>query len=147
MATWAEQDLFRIEQYHIRWYKIENQKINVVTSAGDMRREAVDTWRDMIQTVIGSVGLEEPLNLIIDLTAKGQGFTPYSSTITRKLAQDVMNQRHAPTYIAIILKDSMLTVLISAFVQQIFLRRMGYTWRIVTKADDAIAWFKESPDW
>ncbi len=138
---WSEDNLIKEAEYAIRWYTLDDV-IHVVSSEGNMRREAIDSWADMVREVVDSIDPDKPMFIIVDLSAPSQGFTPYGGSITRNLLRYVIEQRNAISYIGMVLSDSIINQIISTFFQQV-LNRSNYPRQTFTNPGEALAWMRQ----
>lgn len=130
-----------IEQYDygITREYIDDGQIAVITTQGDMRRAAIDTWADLSIDTMQTWKPERPILILQNLSHKDQGITPYS----RKRAEDAFKQIPSqPLYSAIILPNSFINRVIGLFVGR---QRMGQNQesRIFTNLEDGLAWLRE----
>ena len=134
---WQEENLVKREDFDIRWYRIG--KIEIIASEGSMARAAIDKWAALIREIIDSVPEDTPMFIVVDLSGPKQGFTPYSSAITRDLLNYLVTKRTATSYIALVLANNLVMQIISTFMQQL-LNRTSYPRRSFTNAKAAIDW-------
>jgi hypothetical protein len=137
---WQEENLVKREDFDLRWYRIG--KIEIIASEGNMSRNAIDKWAALIRELIDSVPKEVPMYIVVDLSGPKQGFTPYSSSISRDLLNYLVEQRSATSYIALVLTNNLVMQIISTFMQQL-LNRTSYPRRSFTEPKLAVAWLNE----
>jgi hypothetical protein len=137
---WQEENLVKREDFDICWYRVG--KIEIIASEGNMSRSAIDKWATLIREIIDSVPKDIPMFIVVDLSGPKQGFTPYSSSISRDLLNYLVAQRSATSYIALVLTNNLVTQIISTFMQQL-LNRTSYPRRSFTEPKAAIDWLNE----
>jgi|GEM_PF-1287366 len=137
---WSDEYIIKRREPAIRWYTMDDV-IHIVASEGNMRREAIDAWADMIREVVDYIDPDEPMFIIVDLSAPSQGFTPYGGTITRRLLQYVIERRNARSYIGMVLSNSFINQIIATFFQQI-LSRTNYRRQAFTDPEQALDWMQ-----
>ncbi|NJL93055.1 MAG: hypothetical protein HC915_04685 [Anaerolineae bacterium] len=78
----------------------------VANTEGLMSRAALDQWYAVCVDLIHQALPGVPLRLLLDLTHKGMGVTPY----LQKRVQDILSAlpEHGQAYIALVIKDSLL---------------------------------------
>jgi hypothetical protein len=138
--AWQEENLVKREEFNIRWYRIG--KIEIIASEGNMARAAIDKWATLIREIIDSVPQESPMFIVVDLSGPKQGFTPYSSAITRDLLNYLVEKRSTKSYIALVLANNLVMQIISTFMQQL-LNRTSYPRRSFTDGKAAIDWLNQ----
>jgi len=130
MSTWADAELIKAMEYGIEWYRLG--KIEIISSDGDMRRIAVDMWANLLREIIQSKESSETLYLVLDLTGTKQGTTPYSTQITRGIAQYLVDSREGNTYASVLMKNELLVGIINAIFHKYFARQEKLVYRLFT---------------
>jgi hypothetical protein len=141
MANLAEKQLIKAMDYNICWHRVGD--IDIITSEGDMRRIAVDTWTTLLHEMIDSKPTSDALFILLDLTGPKQAATPYSMQTTRQVAEYVTNKREGNTYAAVLMKNALLVGIIRAFFHQYFARQEKLVYRLFTDEAEAMAWLEE----
>lgn len=132
--------------YGIRREWLDDHQIVMISTQGDMSRDAVDTWAELVIATAKNWTADKPIYIIHNLSARSQGFTPYS----RQRAEETYDYIAAgqQAYIALVLPDGVIPRLVSLFLR----RRKGSTGniqeRIFTSVEDALAWIRrmQQPD-
>lgn len=137
---WQDEHLVKREDFDVRWYRIG--KIEIIASEGNMSRIAIDKWAALIREIIDSVPNDVPIFIVVDLSGPKQGFTPYSSAITRNLLNYLVEKRSETSYIALVLANNLVMQIINTFMQQL-LNRTSYPRRSFTEPSAAINWLNE----
>lgn len=124
--------------YGITRQYIEAGKIVVVTSQGDMSREAIDCWTDVILDTMKDWEVGKPLLALIDLSSKRQGYNQHG----QRRAEDIRRalRPEIPTYAAIVLSDNVIHRLFSTMFYRLWRQEKTSTLRIFTERDKAMSW-------
>ncbi|MFW5696465.1 MAG: hypothetical protein ACOCXR_01625 [Phototrophicaceae bacterium] len=124
--------------YGISRYWIEDGRICVIETQGDMRREAIDTWANAAVSLLEIWPADRPYALLHKLDSPGQGFTPYS----RKRAQDIMAALPGDrvAYTAIVLADTFVNRVIGFFLRSVRHTGKEQKERVFVDMDDARHW-------
>ncbi len=145
MGDWPEAELIEHHPYNIRWYRMQDKPIQIIASDGDMSREAIDLWMETTKRMVEAIPQDAPFFGVMDLSGPKQGYSNYSGGKARELVEFVREYRQGPTYIAVILANSLVSQLIRV-VAQVLTRTEIYTQRIFTNKEDAMAWLEKMID-
>lgn len=140
MDKWSNTEIIKSLDYEVQWHKLEN--IDIISSEGNMRRDAVDIWANLLREIIDSKKSGETLFLVLDLTGPKQATTPYSTQITRGIAQYVIENRDGDTYAAVLMKNDLLVGIIRAFFSQYFARQEKLIYRLFTDKIVGLEWLQ-----
>jgi hypothetical protein len=120
---------------------IDDGHIAVITTQGDMRRDAVDTWVNICLDTLNNWHTDRPILSIQNLSAKMQGLTPYSS----RRSEDILAQipPHKPCYIALILPNTFISRVIGLFMLARQRFNKDQESRVFTNLGEGLDWLKE----
>lgn len=141
--NWPQDALIEQSEYGVYWYRIADEKIDVVASEGNMKRAAVDSWREFMEKAILSRPLEDNLYLITDLTGEKQGFSPYAGRTSQSLYQFALDNRTSTSYVAVVIHDNIISQIIRFTAQKFMNRQANFVQKIFTDHEQAIAWLQE----
>ncbi len=142
MAEWPEAELIEHHPYNIRWYRIKDKPIQIIASDGDMSREAVDLWVETAKKMVQATPQDVPFFGVMDLSGPKQGYSNYGGKRAKELVEFVGEYRQGPTYLAVILTNSLVSQLIRV-VAQVLTRTVDYTQRIFTTKEEAVMWLEK----
>lgn len=137
-----------IEQYeygHSReWLNVsDTYRIAIINGSGNMARASIDVWADVVIDTLNNWSWEAyPLHILLDLSTKGQGITPYS----RERAEGVYKfiPPKSTGYAAIVIPDGPINRLVSLFfVRRRIDRGINVQERVFTRREDALNWLRE----
>jgi hypothetical protein len=90
-----------------RQYLKNKQQIFIKTQ-GDMRREAIDRWSEVVVESLTNWGNQPPILLLMDLSAPTQGITPYALKRLPELNREVA-RLNIPIKAAIVFRNMIIT--------------------------------------
>lgn len=125
--------------YGTQRYWLDDGQIVVIYGGGNMARAAVDVWANaMLNTMTHFPG--DTIYIVLDISHPNQGFTPYA----RAKAEEIYAQVGQRTvYCAIVLRNSIIAPIISAFVRYFPRRRLNIYQQIFTDKDAAFNWLRQ----
>lgn len=126
---------FGIERYYL-----DDGKIGVIATEGDMRRAAMDMWAEVCIDLLKTWPPGQPVYAILKLDGPKQGFTNYARQRSYNVIEAMPND--TPVYAALILKDSLVTRIMSGFLATVR-RGKRRRERIFADFDEAYNWLKE----
>jgi hypothetical protein len=117
-------------------------EIGIISTEGDMSREAVDTWADLTIRTITQFPTGKTGYLVLNMTGPKQGYTPYAARRTVDVYRAV--PAHTRGYAAIVMRDSLLIRMMRALIRkEMHLMRGGVTQRFFTSLDEAMQWIQQ----
>ena len=99
--------------YGIYRWRIENERIVAIQTAGSVKRQAVDTWFEMMVDTFTNYTPETTIFILQDLSNPNQSITPYANARATEVFDYVPNNKKA--YIATVFPNS-LTFLLATFI-------------------------------
>lgn len=126
--------------YGVKRYTIEQDRIIVIETEGNMSRAAIDTWADLTIQTLQQEDDGTPLLLLQNLSNKNQGFTPY----TRKRTDDVLHNypHRRQTRVATVLPDTFIVRLVKGVLRQRGWKATHIQERIFTSYPQALDWLR-----
>jgi hypothetical protein len=120
---------------------LNDGRIVVVKTEGDMSRNAINTWASLLVLTMQEWKSEHPLAVLHDLRHPNQGFTPFA----RKRTLDVVKARpkHLTVYSAILLPPTFMKRIIEMFLRTPIFRQEGLYVQVFSDNEDALAWLRE----
>lgn len=121
---------------------IEDNRIVVITTQGDMSRAAVDTWADLVIDTASNWEANKPVFLLHDLSSRDQGLTPYS----RERADQTYDAVKSGTEgcIAVVVREGVINRLISLlYFRHRKERGMNLQERLFITRPEAESWLRE----
>src|SRR5687767_2826271 len=103
--------------YGAQRYRIENGKVIVIYGSGDMSREALIAWANLVIDTINQEPPGSKVYLMADLTNPRQGFTPYTRIVVEDIYKRLPPDRDIVA--AIVMRDSILIQIITALVNRL----------------------------
>lgn len=117
--------------------------IPVLTGTGIMTREAVDEWAAAVRQVMDAVPSGQPMYLLLDHSAKGQGFSPYIRQVSDELKAYFISKAIPQAYVAIIFPDTVAFFLIKTFLNTfVASHSQQLSIKLFTKSDEARTWLQ-----
>ncbi|HRE48426.1 MAG TPA: hypothetical protein PLD47_11940 [Aggregatilineales bacterium] len=121
---------------------LDEGRIVVFTSAGDMRRAAVDVWFEVVKQTYASWLPGKPLFVLHDLSAPGNAMTPYLRQKAYALYE--IDLAHIPAgRIAVAAPDTLLMRLMAILLRERDKRFRRNAQRIFASRGDALRWLRE----
>lgn len=118
---------------------IDEGHIVVITTQGDMRRDAIDAWVNVSLDTLSLWQVDRPILVIQNLSSKMQGFTPYA----RKRSEDILAQlSDRPCYTALILPNTFIFRVIGFFVGRQRVDKHQEN-RVFTNVEEGLAWLRQ----
>jgi hypothetical protein len=121
---------------------IDDERIVVITTQGDMSRAAIDTWANVVMDTAANWNPDQPFFLLHDLSSKDQGLTPYS----RQRAEETYDALRPGTSgcIAVVIREGFVNRLVSLlYFRRRKARGMNLEERLFTTKADALTWLRE----
>ncbi len=141
MADWPEAELVKACEFNARWYRLPDTPIHIYTDDGIMGHNATDVGMALAKEIVQSVPPEEPFFFLVDFSAPNQGFTVYEGQQSHKFSRFLKNYRNAPTYIALVTSNPILSQAMDIFIRAL-LNRENFIYRTFAKKEDSILWLK-----
>ena len=120
---------------------IDDGRIVLVETEGDMSRNAINTWASLLVLTMQEWPTERPLAILHDLTHPAQGLTPFA----RERTADVVKARPdgLVVYNAVLLPPTFIKQIIGMFLRIPLLQKDGQYMKVFSDKDKAIAWLRE----
>ncbi|MDX1995020.1 MAG: hypothetical protein SF029_21750 [bacterium] len=132
--------------YGIRVEWLDNNQIAVISTEGNMSRDAVDTWADVtLQTINNYPGNRG--YFLFDMTGRDQTYTPYGVWRTEKLVKSIPPEKHG--YAAIVLKqhqDLLSRHLLDVIEAIVRIRSRQIKTKFFVYQDEALEWLRGQID-
>lgn len=130
--------------YGISRTYLEDGKLVVIASEGDMRREAVDFWANTVIETYRGWQQGSPLLVLHDLSHKNQGITPYAMRRTEDTLEGLPKDDDFSGRAAILIRDGLVArigaVLVNRLRKQTHAR---FEIRFFFGQEAALAWLGE----
>jgi hypothetical protein len=123
-------------EFGIRRY--QEGEIIIIESEGNMSRNALDVWTDVVLTSIPQV--KDTAYYLIDLSHPNQGITPYSSSKTQEIMEAIPPEM--PVYAAVVLRESILTQMIIRILRPYFRNLKNMDMRFFVSREQAMVWLR-----
>jgi hypothetical protein len=120
--------------------RIENGAVIVIYGSGDMSREALNAWGDLVVNTVNEQPVNAKVYLLLDLTNPRQGFTPYTRTVIEMVYKSLPTDRDI--YAAVLMRDSILIQIVTGLVNRLHRTRKGITQRLFNNRDLAMNWLR-----
>lgn len=142
MLNTGSQTPTEIYKYGITRSFIDNGRIVLVKTEGDMSRDAINTWASLLVLTMQEWNSEQPLAILHDLTHPAQGLTPFA----RERTADVVKARpkHLKVYNAVLLPPTFIKRIIEMFLRTPLLQNDGQYIRVFSDEDEALVWLHEN---
>jgi hypothetical protein len=128
--------------YGIRLEWSPDKRIAIISTEGDMSREAVDTWAELTIRTIGRFTPGQVGYLLFNMTGPKQGYTPYAAKRTLDVYRAIPT--YARGYAAIVMRDTLLIRMMTALLRrEIHLLRGGIVQKFFLDTDEAEGWLRE----
>lgn len=120
---------------------LDNGRIVVVKTEGDMSRGGIDTWATLLILTMQEWKSDRPLALLHDLRHPAQGLTPYS----RQRTIDVLRAcpKGLRIYSAVLLPETFIKRIIEMFLRTPVFKRSRQRIRVFSCEEKALAWLRE----
>jgi hypothetical protein len=119
------------------WYFQDH--LAAIRTQGIMARAAIDVWAASISGVFEAWPSDRPLCLIIDLTHKNQGMSPYANLRARDLVASMRHSGRAYS-VGVLLKNPFMVSVGQMMMRQL---NMSEDMSIFSQNDHALAWLKK----
>jgi hypothetical protein len=127
--------------YDARRYRIEDGEVVVIYGSGDMSREALNAWADLVVNTVREQPVDAKVYILLDLTNPRQGFTPYTRTVIELVYKSLPTDRDI--YAAVLMRDSILIQIVTGLVNRLHRTRAGITQRLFNNRDAALNWLRQ----
>lgn len=119
---------------------LDDGAIGLIRTQGDMRRAAIDTWVNVVQSTIDAQRERDVLAVIVDLSHPSQGFTNYARQRSRDILRLLPQDKFA--YAALVLTDKLEARLIEIFVLTLLRMLNKQQIRVFYALPEGIAWLR-----
>ncbi len=92
--------------YGVTLHWMGNGQIAVIETQGDMSREAIDVWADLVIRLLHQGQSDDSIFMLQDLSHKNQGVTPYGMKRNKDIQRHL--SRRGAVYMAIVFRNPML---------------------------------------
>lgn len=131
-------------EYGIVRYWLEDERIVVVKTQGDMSRNAINTWASLLILTMQEWKSERPIAVLNDLSHPSQGLNAHS----RERTIDLLNHipKNQKVYSAVILPNTFMFRIIDMFLRQNVFRRPDYEVQVFNNQEAGVAWLRDCLD-
>jgi len=128
-------------KYGITRTLIDGGRIVIVSTEGDMSRNAINTWASLLVLTMQEWDSERPLAILHDLTHPNQGLTPFA----RERTADVVKAQPEglSVYNAILLPETFIKRIIEMFLRTPLLHLDARYTKIFSDREEALGWLRD----
>jgi hypothetical protein len=127
--------------YGISRILLDNGRIVLIKTNGDMSRNAINTWASLIILTIQDWDKEKTLAVLHDLTHPSQGLTPYARERTTELLKYIPNTLQ--TYSAVVLPPTFMNRIINMFIRTPIFRHPCHEIQVFRDTESGLAWLRK----
>ncbi len=120
-------------------YWVDDGQIVVIYGGGNMSRDSLDIWADAMMSAITHFP-GDTIYLVLDISHPNQGFTPYARAKAEAIYATI-GQR--TIYGAIVLRNSIIAPIITAFIRHFPRRRLNIYQQVFTDKEAAFDWLRQ----
>lgn len=120
---------------------LDDGRIVVIKTAGDMSRNGVNTWVSLLILTMQEWKSENPLAILHDLRHPNQGLTPFA----RERTADAVKARpeNLTVYSAVLLPQTFMKRIIEMFIRTPIFQRDGHHVQVFSDKEQALEWLHQ----
>ena len=127
--------------YGISRTELDNGRIVLIKTEGDMSRNAINTWASLLILTMQEWDSSKPLACLHDLTHPNQGLTPYTRERTAHVLESI--PKTLTVYNALVLPPTFMYRIMEMFVRTPIFRNPRHEVRVFPTVEDGLAWLRE----
>ena len=123
----------------------DNPPIAIISTEGNMARDAVDEWTSVVRKTVQEWDFDTPMCILADLSSPAQGITPYSLKCAEDIYMYMANTSSSTVYLSILLRDTLLIRLTNTILRRLRARTKKIQTNFTTSREQALQWLVEEP--